>query len=80
MPILTTDLGKRLVRWQLSHTAPAPLSLDHPVQIDLAAAVDEIERLSAANAKLESDNEEMVRGMTEMAERFSRAMAAAAQS
>lgn len=45
MPVPTTDLGKRLVRWQLSSTAPAPLNLDHPVQVDLAAAADEIERL-----------------------------------
>lgn len=67
MPIPTTELGKRLMRWQLAHTAPAPLSLDHPVQVDLAEAADEIESLSAAN-------EELVRGMTEMAGRFTRAM------
>ena len=46
-----TELGKRLARWQLSHTAPAPLSIEHPVQADLAAAADEIERLSAALAE-----------------------------
>lgn len=40
-------MAKRLMRWQLSHEAPAPLALEHPVQEDLAAAADEIERLSA---------------------------------
>ena len=48
MPILQTEMAKRLVRWQLSHTAPAPLALEHPVQEDLAAAADEIERLENA--------------------------------
>lgn len=45
MPVLKTNLGRRLSRWQLAHTAPAPLSIDHPVQEDLAAAIDMIERL-----------------------------------
>lgn len=44
----TTELGRRLIRWQLSHTAPVPLSIDHPVQVDLAAAADEIEALRAS--------------------------------
>lgn len=74
MPILKTELGKRLARWQLSHTAPSPLNIDHPVQIDLADAADEIERLSEKVLTLEADNEEMVRAMTEMAQRFVRAM------
>lgn len=51
MPIPTTDIGKRLMRWQLAHTAPAPLSIDHPVQVDLAAAADEIERLTGMVTK-----------------------------
>lgn len=51
MPTPTTELGKRLTRWQLAHTAPAPLSIDHPVQVDLAAAIDEIERLHAKITK-----------------------------
>lgn len=40
-------ISRRLVRWMLPHTAPAPLDLDHPVQADLAAAADEIELLRA---------------------------------
>lgn len=40
-------IRERLARWQLTHTAPAPLSIDHPVQDDIAAAADEIERLRA---------------------------------
>lgn len=47
MPTPTTEIGMRLVRWQLAHTAPAPLCISHPVQADLAAAADEIERLNA---------------------------------
>jgi hypothetical protein len=48
MPILKNEVSKRLMRWMLPHTAPAPLSLDHPVQVDLAAAGDEIERFHTA--------------------------------
>ena len=47
MPILKTEMAKRLTRWMLPHTAPAPLQLEHPVQEVLAAAADEIERLDA---------------------------------
>jgi hypothetical protein len=48
MPIPKTKMAERLMRWMLAHTAPAPLSIDHPVQVDIADAADEIERLSAA--------------------------------
>lgn len=46
MPILKNETSKRLMRWMLPHTAPALLSLEHPVQEDLAAGADEIERLT----------------------------------
>ena len=48
MPILKNHVSKQLMRWMLPHTAPAPLSLDHPAQVDMAAAADEIERLHEA--------------------------------
>jgi len=48
MPIPKTKMAAKLMRWQSAHTAPAPLPLDHPVQVDLAEAADEIERLWAA--------------------------------
>jgi hypothetical protein len=41
----TTTLTRRLMKWMLLSEQPAPLSLDHPVQQDIAAAADEIERL-----------------------------------
>jgi hypothetical protein len=47
MPIPQNAIAKRLVRWMLPQEQPAPLSLEHPVQEDLAAAADEIERLRA---------------------------------
>lgn len=47
MPILKTEMAKRLVRWMLPHEQPAPLALEHPVQEDIAAAADEIERLTS---------------------------------
>lgn len=45
MPKFTTPLTKRLVRWMLAHEQPAPLALEHPAQIDMAEAADEIEYL-----------------------------------
>lgn len=53
MPIVTSIMAKRLVRWQLAHTAPAHLRLEHPVQIDLAEAADEIEKLHAVLGECE---------------------------
>ena len=68
MPILNTLLEKRLGRWMLFSEQPAPLSLEHPAQQDIADAIDEIQKLTAAN-------EELIRGMTEMATRFNVTMA-----
>jgi hypothetical protein len=51
MPIPTTPLTKRLMRW-LSHRQPAPLDLDHPAMIDIAEAIDELEMLYAKVARM----------------------------
>lgn len=48
MPVPTTPLTKRLASWMLLHEQPEPLPLTHPIQDDVAAAWDEIERLRAA--------------------------------
>jgi hypothetical protein len=48
MPVPTTEIGRRLARWQLTHTAPAHLSIDHPVQADLAAAADKLDAAKKA--------------------------------
>jgi len=52
MPLLRNQYAKNLARWQLAHTAPASLSIDHPAQVDMAEASDEIERLHSALEKM----------------------------
>jgi hypothetical protein len=46
MPTFTNEIAKRCARWILLETSPAPLPMLHPVRDDMAAAADEIERLS----------------------------------
>lgn len=41
-----TAMGGRLARWMLPQTQPKHLDIDHPAIADIAAAADEIERLS----------------------------------
>lgn len=46
MPIPRTEMSRRLMRWMLAQTAPAPLPLEHPAQQDMAEAADLIDMLT----------------------------------
>jgi len=46
MPIPKTEMAKRLILWMRPSTQPAYLSLDHPAQVDIAAAADEVDLLA----------------------------------